>query len=90
MLEGVYSTKFKKDYKLMQKRKLKMEKLINVMKDLEAEVPLKLHQREHPLVSNYKGFMECHVEPDWLLIYKIDVDAREIYFSRTGTHADLF
>ena len=67
-----------------------MSNLTAVMLDLENEVPLQPKHKEHQLQGNYKGYLECHIEPDWLLIYKIDQQAGEIYFARTGTHADLF
>ena len=67
-----------------------MQKLIDIMGDLEKEVPLPLQLKEHPLHGDYAGSLECHVEPDWLLIYQIDDDIKEIYFARTGTHSDLF
>lgn len=53
-----------------------------------ADEPLEARHRDHPLVGNYAGRRECHLEPDWLLIYKLDGD--DIIFERTGTHADLF
>ena len=90
MLNPIYATQFRKDYKLCQKRGYKMPNLTAVMLDLQNEVPLQPKHREHQLQGNYKGFLECHVEPDWLLIYKADQQAGEIYFARTGTHADLF
>ncbi len=49
-----------------------------------------MRSRDHTLVGNYAHRRECHIEPDWLLIYKLDEDKREIIFERTGTHADLF
>lgn len=90
MLTVDYSGKFKKDLKIMEKRGLDMRKIFAVMVDLENEVPLQPKHRPHQLQGNYKGYLECHVEPDWLLIYHIDHEARELYFARTGTHADLF
>jgi len=69
-----------------------MQKLIDVMADLENEVPLAPQLKEHPLQGEYAGSLECHLEPDWLLIYEIDDDneVKEVYFARTGTHSDLF
>ena len=67
-----------------------MEKLDAVMLDLERGVNLDPIYREHQLYGSYKGFLECHIEPDWLLVYFIDLSAGDIYFARTGTHADLF
>jgi mRNA interferase YafQ len=67
-----------------------MQKLIAVMIDLENEVPLPPQLKEHPLQGGYAGSLECHLEPDWLVIYQIDDDIKEVYFARTGTHSDLF
>ena len=80
--------RFEKDVKLMKRRGKEMPKLRSVMQRLIEEKPLELRNRDHPLVGNYVGRRECHVEPDWLLIYKVDVGW--ILFERTGTHADLF
>ena len=90
MLDPVYSSQFKRDFKLMQKRNEDMDKIRDIMDMLENEVPLKPKHNEHPLQGNYKGCKECHIEPDWLLIYDIDKSENEIYFVRTGTHSDLF
>jgi mRNA interferase YafQ len=90
MLTADYSGKFKKDLKLMEKRGLNMRKIFLVMVDLQNEIPLPPQYREHQLGGDYKGFLECHIEPDWLLVYKIDKEVGEIYFARTGTHSDLF
>jgi mRNA interferase YafQ len=70
-----------------------MQKLIAVMTDLENEVPLLPQLKEHPLQGEYAGSLECHIEPNWLLIYQIDDDDpsnKEVYFTRSGTHNDLF
>jgi mRNA interferase YafQ len=72
----------------MQKRGLKMEKLTIVMKDLENEVTLNPKYKEHPQIGNYKGFLECHIEADCLLIYK--TYEKEMYFTRKVTHSGLF
>jgi mRNA interferase YafQ len=82
------SGRFKKDYKRMTRRGKDVSKILLVMKTLADEVPLKPKHRDHVLVGNYVGCRECHVEPDWLLIYTVGVDW--IRFERTGTHADLF
>ena len=90
MRAPVYSTRFKKDYKLCQKRGYSMPKLLTVMSDLENEAQLSPVLREHPLIGDYIGCLECHIEPDWLLIYQIDDIIKEVYFVRTGTHSDLY
>lgn len=66
-----YTSQFKKDAKLTLKRGKNMSKLYQVMKLLENEQTLSEKYKEHPLIGNYKGYFECHIEPDWLLIYKI-------------------
>ena len=88
MLKPVYLRSFEKEVQRAKKRGLDMSKLKAVMKDLIDEKPLAQKLRNHKLKGNFVGFWECHVEPDWLLIYK--KDATHIYFARTGTHADLF
>lgn len=90
MLTVDYSGKFKRELKLMEKRGLDMRKIYEVMVNLQNEVPLSPNYKEHQLRGNYKGFIECHIEPDWLLIYQINQEAAELYFARTGTHVDLF
>lgn len=83
-----YANQFKKDVKLAVKRGLNMDSLYQVMKALENEEILDPKYKVHPLIGNYKGYLECHIEPDWLLIYKID--GQDLFFVRTGTHSDLF
>ena len=72
----------------MQKRNKNIKKLLGVMDTLIKESPLDKKYRNHPLIGNYRNRMECHIESDWLLIYKLDSDV--IIFERTGTHSDLF
>ena len=67
-----------------------MQNLIDVMIDLESGVTLNPQQKERPLSGDYVGNLECHIGPDWLLIYQIDDETKEVYFARTGTHSDLF
>lgn len=90
MLTPVFTTQFRKDFKLCQKRGFKLDKLAIVMKMLESEVQLPQSYREHTLKGEYNNLLECHIEVDWLMIYDIDQNAKEIYFIRTGTHSDLF
>jgi mRNA interferase YafQ len=90
MRAPVYSTRFKKDYKLCQKRGFAMQKLLATMRAFESEMPLSSQYKEHPLQGNYSGCMECHIEPDWLLVYQIDDEIKEVYFIRTGRHSDIF
>lgn len=83
-----YTTQFERDLRLMQRRGKDTGKLKAILTALINEEPLPERQRDHPLVGNYKGRRECHVEPDWLLVYKLVNN--EIIFERTGTHGDLF
>lgn len=88
MLKIDYSNRFLKDMKLCRKRGLKLEKLKGVIERLEDETPLPDRCREHLLSGDWQGWSECHLEPDWLLIFKRTGD--RVYLARTGTHADLF
>lgn len=88
MLDVRYSTKFKKDVKLCSKRGYDMSKLQHVIDTLRIPEPLPAKNDDHNLTGNYAGYRECHLEPDWLLIYK-QID-NELRLNRTGTHSDLF
>lgn len=88
MLEPIYKTKFKKDLKLMEKRGKSIDKLKAVIRQLIEEKPLEVKYNDHPLKGNYVDTRECHIEPDWLLVYMIKDDS--ITFVRTGSHANLF
>lgn len=90
MLKIVPSNHFKKDLKLAKKRGYKIEHLRDVVNALANEQKLDEKYRDHGLTGNYNGFRECHVEPDWLLVYRINQDALELFLFRTGTHSDLF
>jgi len=90
MLDPTFTGPFRKDRKLMQKRNKDMDKLTEVMDLLINEIPLQPKHENHPLHGNYEGKMECHVEPDWLLIYRIVKEDRRIMFYRTGSHSDLY
>lgn len=88
MLTPTYTRQFERDLKRMLKRGKDLEKLKLVMTTLINEEPLPPCHRDHTLVGNYRDRRECHVEPDWLLIYK--TLAGEIIFERIGSHSDLF
>ncbi len=88
MLNVIYSTQFKKDYKKCIKRGLNINLLKDVVAILAIPKPLPTKNREHFLSGNYRGRKECHIEPDWLLIYEID--GNNLYLERIGTHSDLF
>ena len=88
MLDVRYSTRFKKDFKTCVKRRWDMELLQQVIDTLKIPDVLPQKNMDHSLTGNYSGRRECHVAPDWLLIYK--QDEKELLLYRTGTHADLF
>lgn len=89
-LDIVPSNQFKKDLKLAQKRGLKLDKLRTVVNTLASRKTLDEKYRDHSLIGNYRDFRECHIEPDWLLVYRIDEDRLELFLFRTGSHSDLF
>ena len=90
MLNPTFTGPFKKDRKLMKKRNRDMGKLTEVIALLINEQPLLPKHENHPLHGNYEGKWECHVEPDWLLVYRIDSKNRRVIFYRTCSHSDLF
>ena len=90
MLELVTTTQFRKDLKRLRKRGADMQKLDAVLQTLCAERTLADKHRDHALVGDYIGFRECHVAPDWLLVYAIDKGKLILTASRTGSHSDLF
>lgn len=90
MLDLVITNQFKKDLKRIRKRGYNLTLLDDVLKTLQNEVPLDDKYHDHALVSDYIGFRECHIQPDWLLIYAIDQGQLILTASRTGTHSDLF
>lgn len=81
---------FRKDYKQAKKRGYNMDRLEAVLQTLLEEKPLAANHRDHALSGNYIGFRECHIQPDWLLIYTVDRGTLILTASRTGTHSDLF
>ncbi len=90
MLKVVASNQFKKDLKLAAKRGLKIEKLRDVVNILAHRETLEEKFRDHELTGYYRGFRECHIEPNWLLIYRTEKDELELFLFRTGSHSDLF
>lgn len=90
MLDVRYSAKFKKDYKTILKRGYNPQLLQDVLKILCSTQPLPPKYNDHSLSGNYEGHRECHITPDWLLIYKIECDILTLTLTRTGTHSDLF
>lgn len=88
MLIPVYTTRFEKDVKLAIKRGKALDTMKTVMDKLIGQEPLEAKYRNHRLKGTYHACYECHLEPDWLLIYRIE--GQRIQFIRTGSHADLF
>jgi mRNA interferase YafQ len=90
MLKPKLSNRFKKNYNLMKKRGYNIALLDEIVETLLEEKPLPAANRDHALQGNWKGYRECHVMPDWLLIYRVDGENIFLYLERTGTHSDLF
>ena len=86
----VLSGRFKRSLKLAKKRGLDIVLLDSVVENLLRGIPLEPKYKDHPLSGNYKGFRECHIQPNWLLIYLIEDDILTLTLVDTGTHADLF
>ena len=84
------TTRFSKDLKRIEKRGYKIDLLTAVIKKLAAGETLDAKFQDHPLKGNYEGCRECHITPDWLLIYEIVGEELILYLTRTGTHSDLF
>lgn len=86
----VWTAQFKKDYKLAMKRHLDIELLDDIIRALSRGETLPQKNKDHSLSGEWTGHRECHIQPDWLLIYRIDDDVLVLTLSRTGTHSDLF
>ena len=85
-----FTNQFKKDLKLVKKQHRDLDKLFNVVEKLASGETLKDNYRDHSLSGKYKGVRECHVEPDWLLVYEIKENVLVLMLYRTGTHSELF
>ena len=85
-----FTTQFKKDYKSAVKRGYGVELLDEIISKLANGEALSEKHRDHNLAGNWSGFRECHILPDWLLIYKVENDVLVLTLTRTGTHSDLF
>jgi mRNA interferase YafQ len=83
------TTKFKKDYKRLKSRDLNMQLLEQVIRALLKEEPLDPKHLDHPLSGAWKNYRECHIQNDWLLIYRIEKEKLILVAARTGTHADF-
>ena len=84
------TTQFKKDFRQAMKRGLKIKLLEDVIAKLAMGEALPESNRDHALTGDWKEFRECHILPDWLLIYRIENDVLVLTLTRTGTHSDLF
>lgn len=84
------TTKFQKDLKRIAKRGYDISLLTEVIKKLANGERLPEKNKDHALSGDYSGYRECHITPDWLLIYEIENDELILYLTRTGTHSDLF
>ena len=85
-----YTTQFKKDYKLALRQKKKIKLLQDIITKLAMGEPLPPQNKDHALTGDWIGHRECHIQPDWLLIYRIENNTLILTLSRTGTHSDLF
>lgn len=88
--EIVWTTKFKKDYKLAIKRGLNIDLLDEIIRALSRGEMLPEKNKDRELTGDWAGHRECHIQPDWLLIYRIENDILVLTLSRTGSHSDLF
>ncbi|MCX4367825.1 MAG: type II toxin-antitoxin system YafQ family toxin [Clostridia bacterium] len=85
-----YTSRFEKDVKQAIKRGKDINKLFDIIEKLSRNEPLETRNRVHMLVGEYSGYWECHIEPDWLLIYEKFDEILVLSAYRTGTHSDLF
>ena len=84
------TSQFRRDYKRLKKRGYNLELLARAIDALLSGEPLDPVYRDHALTGNMKDYRECHIQPDWLLMYRIERDRLVLVANRTGTHADLF
>lgn len=90
MLEVVPTRPFQRDLVKAQKRGKDLSKIETIIDDLAQQKSLPLRHKDHSLVGNYVDNRECHIESDWLLIYRVDEQEQELVLIRTGSHSDLF
>lgn len=90
MLEIVLSNRFKKDLKLAARRGCDFALMEEIINKIARREPLPPKNRDHALSGGYEGFRECHIAPDWLLVYRVEDEDLILYLMRTGTHSDLF
>ena len=85
-----YTSQFKRDYKRLKRRGKDMSRLLDVIDLLREGAVLPSQYHDHPLQGNYTGHRDCHIEPDWVLIYRIEQAELLLVLSRTGSHSDLY
>lgn len=91
MFTPVFTRQFKRDLKKIKKDTQKdFNDLKEIIRKILASEPLAIKHKDHPLKGNFKGRRECHIYPNWLLIYKMDKNKKEIIFEQTGSHSELF
>ncbi len=90
MYQIIITNKFKKDVKVLHKREYDMELLKKVIVQLESKGKLSKTNKPHKLVGDLIGYWEAHIKSDWLIIWKVFENEKEIWLVRTGTHSDLF
>ena len=90
MYQLEYTTKFRREYKLLHKRGYNMALLQNAISTIANKKPLPAKNKAHKLSGNFNDCWECHIQPDWLLIWRIDESDNILVLVSTGTHADLF
>lgn len=89
-LDIIWTGQFKKDYRQAMKRHLEIDLLDDIIRKLAAGEQLPEKNKDHALVGNWIGHRECHIQPNWLLIYKIEKDLLILTLARVGSHNDLF
>lgn len=89
-LKIAWTAAFKKDYRRAQRRHLDMERLDDIIRALSRAETLPEQYKDHPLTGQWKGHRECHIQPDWLLIYRVEDDVLVLTLARNGSHAELF
>lgn len=90
MIEIRRSTQFKKDLKKVMKQRKNLALLEAIVHQLQNAIPLKQKQCDHALIGDWGDYRECHISPDWLLIYSVDHEVKLLRLMRTGSHSDLF
>ena len=84
-----FTTAFSKDLKRIKKRGYDLSLMSEVVNRLQEGKPLPEKYKDHSLTGNWKGFRDCHIQPDWILVYRVHQDKLLLVLSRTGTHSDL-